>query len=154
MKGTFMSKQSRNPRPPASNAGKVAAALLLVVALFQAALALGAPWGEAALGGANTGVLPDPQRASSVVSVLVYLVLAGIAGTNWTGPNLRRRVLYGTTALMVLGAVMNIASPSFIERIIWAPVTVVLVIALWNAARHESLSPAAKPKPAAARAAH
>jgi hypothetical protein len=125
----------------------------LVVALFQAALALGTPWGEAALGGANTGVLPDTLRASSVVSALVYLLLAGIAGTNWTGPNLRRRVLYGATVLMILGAVMNIASPSFIERIIWAPVTVVLMIALWNAARHQSLSPATKPKPAAVGAA-
>lgn len=135
-----MSKQSKSRRPPASNAGRVAAALLLVVVLFQAALAAGAPWGEAALGGANPGVLPDTLRASSLVSAVVYLLLATLAGTSWAGATLRRRVLFGAAALMVAGTLLNIASPSIIERMIWAPVTVALVISLWHAARHESLA--------------
>jgi hypothetical protein len=110
------------------------------VAIFQGALAAGAPWGEAAMGGANPGVLPDALRASSLVSVVVYLALAAVAGTRWTGATLRRRVLYGAAALMVAGTLLNIASPSFIERIIWAPVTVALVISLWHAARDASLA--------------
>ncbi|MCU1442985.1 MAG: hypothetical protein JWQ59_1135 [Cryobacterium sp.] len=135
-----MSRMTSQYRPPASTAGKVAAALLLVVVTFQATLAAGAPFGEAALGGANPGVLPDTLRVSSAIGGVVYLVLAGVVGTRWAGATLRRRVLYGAAALMVIGTMMNIASPSFIERIIWTPVTIALVVTLWRAARHDSLS--------------
>lgn len=126
--------------PSASRAGKVAAALLLAVAAFQAALAGGAPWGEAALGGYNPGVLPDAFRVSSAFQASIYLLLAGVAGTQWVGATARRRLLYVATALMVVGALMNLASTSFIERILWTPVTIALTIALWKAARDGSLS--------------
>ena len=122
----------------ATTAGKLAAALLLVVVGFQALLALGAPWGAAAYGGANTGVLPDPLRASSAVTGALYLALAAVAGTSWVYVRLRARFMYGTSALMVVAAVVNIASPSFIERIIWTPVTIGLVLTLWCAARLDS----------------
>lgn len=135
-----MSRTLFKDHPPASPAGKAAAALFLVVLAFQAALAAGAPWGEASFGGSNPGVLPASLRASSAIAVVVYVLLAAVAGTRWTGGTLRRRLLYGTAALMVLGTVMNVASPSFLERIVWTPVTVALVVALWRAARHASLS--------------
>jgi hypothetical protein len=120
---------------PASQPGKAAALLLLAVSGFQASLASGAPWGAAAYGGAHSGVLPDALRATSAVTAVLYLALAAIAGTPWAPVRIRRRVMYGTSALMVVGAIANIASPSFIERIIWVPVTVLLVLALWRAAR-------------------
>ena len=135
-----MSSVTSKDRPPASTAGKVAGGLFLVVAAFQVALAAGAPWGEAALGGANPGVLPDELRVGGAIQGVIYLVLAAIAGTRWTGTTLRRRMLYGMTALMVIGSVMNIATPSIVERMLWAPVTIALVIALWRAARHDSLA--------------
>lgn len=120
---------------PASRAGKTAATLLIVVAGFQGLLAAGAPWGEAAYGGANSGVLPETLRVSSAASAVIYLGLAGIAGTRLTPTSFRSRFMYGTSALMTVGAIMNIASPSFIERIIWTPVTILLVMSLWRAAR-------------------
>ncbi|WP_299167294.1 hypothetical protein [uncultured Arthrobacter sp.] len=120
---------------PASRPGKAAAALLLVVAGFQASLAGGAPWAAAAYGGANSGVLPNPLRASSAVAAVIYLVLAAVAGTSWVPIGIRRRFMYGASALMVIGAALNVASPSFIERIIWVPVTILLVMTLWRAAR-------------------
>jgi hypothetical protein len=135
-----MSRMTSADHPPASTAGKIAAALFLIVAAFQVSLAAGAPWGEAALGGANPGVLPEALRVSSAVGGVAYVLLAGVVGTRWAGSTLRRRVLYGATALMVIGAVMNLASPSFVERMLWTPVTVALVAALWRAARHDSLS--------------
>lgn len=125
---------------PASRPGKAAAALLVVVAGFQGCLAAGAPWGEAAYGGANSGVLPEALRASSAVTAVIYAGLAGIAGTRIVPTAIRSRFMYGTSALMALGAVMNIASPSFIERIIWTPVTVLLVMTLWRAARLDAAS--------------
>lgn len=139
-----MSSVRSKAHPPASTPGKVAAGLFLVVGAFQFALAAGAPWGAAALGGANPGVLPDELRVSSAVQGALYLMLAGIAGTRWTSTTVRRRMLYGMTALMAVGAVMNIATPSFVERMLWAPVTIALVIALWFASRHASLSPGSR----------
>ncbi|WP_104118748.1 hypothetical protein [Arthrobacter sp. B1805] len=126
--------------PPASTAGKVAASLFVVVAAFLMALAAGAPWGAAAQGGSNPGVLPGALRVGSGVQGVVYLLLAGVAGTRWAGITVRRRVLHAAAALMVIGAMMNVASPSLLERMLWVPVTVALVIALWRAARDESLS--------------
>lgn len=144
-------KLTREHRP-ASRPGKAAATLLLVVAGFQASLASGAPWAEAAYGGANSGVLPDSLRASSAVTAVIYLALAAVAGTSWVPVGIRRSFMYGTSALMVIGAVLNIASPSFIERIIWVPVTILLVITLWRAARldadqvlHNSAAPVTMP---------
>jgi hypothetical protein len=137
-----MSRTTNSPSPSA--AGRVAAALLLVVAAFQAALAAGAPLGEAAFGGASPGVLPDTRRVSSAIAAVAYLLLAAVAGTRWAGPAVRRRVLTGAAVVMVVGSIVNLASPSFVERMIWTPVTVALVVALWHAARHGSLSRASR----------
>lgn len=136
-----MSRTTPGDHPSASTPGKVAGALLLVVVAFQAALAAGAPWGEATQGGTNPGVLPEPLRLTSALGAVVYLTLAAVAGTRWAPPILRRRVLRAGAAVMVVGALLNIASPSFIERMIWVPVTVALMALLWRAARHESLLP-------------
>lgn len=119
----------------AEPAGKAAAVLLLGVAGFQAALALGAPWGSAAYGGGNPGVLSDTLRTSSAAASGVYLLLAATAGTSLVPAALRRRALYGTAGLMVVGTLMNLASPSLVERMIWTPVTAALVVLLWKAAR-------------------
>ncbi|MGC5224462.1 hypothetical protein ACPW96_18005 [Micromonospora sp. DT81.3] len=127
--------------PPPSTAGKVAALLLLVVVVFQAALAAGAPWGVATQGGVNEGVLPDSLRISSVITLVIYAALAVVAGTSLVPATVRRRILYTASAVMVPATVLNIASTSFIERIIWAPITIALVITLWSAARHESIAP-------------
>lgn len=125
---------------PASGSGKAAAALLLAVAGFQGLLAAGAPWGTAAYGGRNSGVLPKTLRVSSAVAAVAYAGLSGIAGTRLAPTPMRSRLMYGTSALMAVGAIMNIASPSFIERIIWTPVTIVLVTTLWRAARLDAAS--------------
>lgn len=46
-------------------------------ALFQLALALGAPMGEYAYGGQITGKLPIPYRVASSISFLLMLAIAG-----------------------------------------------------------------------------
>lgn len=120
---------------PALPAGKAAAALLLGVAGFQAALALGAPWGSAAYGGANPGVLPDSFRTVSAGASGIYVLLAAAAGTSLLPPALNRRVMYGTAGLMMVGAALNLASPSFMERMIWTPVSAALVVLLWKTAK-------------------
>ena len=115
--------------------GKVAAVLLLGVAGFQAALALGAPLGSAAYGGANPGVVPDSFRIASAGACGVYVVLACAAGTRLAPPALRRRVLRGAAGLMVVGTAVNLASPSLVERMSWTPVTAALAVLLLKAAK-------------------
>src|SRR6476619_6071734 len=106
-------------RPAASRAGKAAAVIFLGIAGFQGALALGAPWGSAAYGGAHQGVLPDSFRTASAVASGAYIMLAAAAGTPSAAPGLRRRMMYGTAGLMAVGTLMNLASPSIVERMIW-----------------------------------
>lgn len=110
--------------------------MLVVVASFQAALALGAPWGVAAWGGAHAGVLPDDLRWSSAVAVPVYLVLVGFVASR-RGGRARRPLLTGLSVLFMVGAVMNAASPSWVERLTWAPQAAVLAWSLWALRREE-----------------
>jgi hypothetical protein len=108
----------------------VATVLLLTVAGFQIALAFGAPWGVAAWGGRNPGVLPTGYRvASGIVGfffypavILILLDAAGALGEEiCVNPcsleakpsNLGLWVLAG---LFTVGAVMNFISPSKAER--------------------------------------
>ncbi|HEX2739045.1 MAG TPA: hypothetical protein VHM69_01260, partial [Rubrobacter sp.] len=104
----------------------VAAALgFLVMAAFQAALALGAPLGSAAWGGAHEGQLPMGLRIASAVAVAVYslfaLLVLGRGG--FQGVPLPYGVLrWGTwvlVVLMILGMFMNVASSSGWERFLW-----------------------------------
>jgi hypothetical protein len=135
-----MSTRTALSHPAASVEGKVAAALLLGVGAFQVCLAAGAPWGRASYGGAHAGVLPTTLRRSSAVSSGVYVALAAAAGTSLVGAVARRRVLAVTAPVMVVGAVMNLVSPSVVERSIWTPVTAVLAATLWRASRRAELA--------------
>ncbi|WP_181033629.1 hypothetical protein [Arthrobacter sp. SX1312] len=111
------------------------AALLAVVGGFQAALAAGAPWGEAAYGGAHRGVLPAKYRASSALSTLVYAALVQVTLGRGPGPTARRRILTAASGLMMVGTAMNLASRSRIERLVWTPVAGTLAVTLLRAAR-------------------
>ncbi len=50
----------------------VALVLFAALVVFQLALAAGAPWGRAAYGGQNPGVLPGRLRVSSVVAAASF----------------------------------------------------------------------------------
>jgi hypothetical protein len=108
--------------------------LLGVVAVFQAGLALGAPWGAAAWGGRNAGVLPRPLRiASGVAATIVYpvicltlLVSAGLVDADWL-PLQGAVVMWVLAVLLGIGAVMNVISRSPRERF-WGPVALATAI--------------------------
>lgn len=124
----------------------VAAALgFLVMAAFQAALALGAPLGSAAWGGAHEGQLPMGLRIASAVAVAVYslfaLLVLGRGG--FQGVPLPYGVLrWGTwvlVVLMILGMFMNVASSSGWERFLWGPWALIEgVLCLFVALRAEA----------------
>jgi hypothetical protein len=112
----------------------VAVALLVVIVVFQIALALGAPLGYAAWGGRNPGVLPMPLRiASGVVALVIYpliilavLASAGLIGADWL-PIDRTALMWGLAGFLALGALANFASRSPRERV-WGPVALAVAI--------------------------
>jgi len=118
----------------AQRAARVAVASFGVVATFQLALTLGAPWGRATLGGFNEGTLPPALRVVSAVSMAMFIgmafVVLGRAG-HW-GDRFSRAFRVGTWALVALlglGVLINLASSSPWERFGWAPFTLLLAAA-------------------------
>jgi len=111
----------------------LAVVLLAVVAVFQLALAFGAPLGKAAWGGRHEGVLPTPLRvASGLAGSLVYplialyvLASANLIDLDWlpTGAT----GMWVLTGFFTLGTLANLASRSKIERV-WAPVSLAIAI--------------------------
>ncbi len=116
-----------------TSAATLAAIGFVLVAGFQAALALGAPWGRAAWGGAHER-LPNALRVASAFAaalwVVVALVVLGRAGFDWS-PIPFSVATWGTWVLvgmLLVGTVMNLASRSRLERLIQTPVAAALAI--------------------------
>lgn len=103
--------------------GTAFAAWLAGVAAFQTALALGAPWGAAAWGGAHPGVLPGRLRAASTGGAVAWVGAATLAAGVVGGETARRRVLHSMTGFGAVSVLLNAASPSRIERAIWVSLT-------------------------------
>ena len=114
--------------------GYLGLAGFLWLAVFQVALALGAPIGRMAWRG-QYRVVPVRLRWASAASAL--LVLAGaltVAQAAWIGgavlPEIMiRPLLWAFAALFALSVVGNAMSDSRIERLHGVPVTLILVIA-------------------------
>jgi hypothetical protein len=115
-------------------AGTIAVALLVIVAVFQIVLALGAPYGKAAWGGAHDGVLPTRLRgASAVVGLVVYptiiavvLSASGLIEADLV-PGDGVVTMWVLAAFFLLGAIVNAVSRSRVERW-WAPVSLALAL--------------------------
>ena len=122
----------RRPRVPRRVAG-AAAGGFLAVSCFQVALALGAPFGSAAFGGANAGRLPPELRLVSTVAAGFWL-LAAIHALSRGGLTSRlpragsRRLSWVLLGVTAVGALVNAASSSPWERYGWAPFTLLLAI--------------------------
>lgn len=111
----------------------IAAILLGIIAVFQIALAAGAPWGAASWGGRHPGKLPTSYRIGSAVAGLFFypavavfiLHSAGVLGDDISSGGVAG--LWVLTGLFGLSTVVNLISPSKVERI-WAPVALVLTV--------------------------
>jgi hypothetical protein len=118
--------------PHVTIAGIVAGAVLVILIVFQLALAAGAPLGAAAWGGQNPGVLPGRLRvASAVVGLVVYpimlaviLAAAGLIADDWL-PFDPAVLMWFFAGFFALGVVVNAISRSPPERI-WAVASAIL----------------------------
>ena len=112
----------------------VAAILLAAIAVFQVALAFGAPLGKVAWGGQHEGVLPNRLRiASGVAGFLIYPLIvvaildsAGLIEANFV-PGTGAQLMWVFTGLFTLGGIANLVSRSPLERY-WAPVSIAIGI--------------------------
>jgi hypothetical protein len=113
-------------------AAVVGCALLAGLAVFQAFLAAGRPWGRFAWGGQHD-VLPRGLRIGSAVSIVLYamfaVVILAAAGVVDVLPegfvDVAIKVL---TGYFLIGIVMNAVSRSRPERFVMTPVVLVLFL--------------------------
>ncbi|MGM0589625.1 MAG: hypothetical protein ACQETE_14475 [Bacteroidota bacterium] len=107
--------------------------LILLTVLFQFALAFGAPWGHLAMGGKYPGKFPLRMRIGAVIQSLVLSLLAVIvltrAGTilpSYT--QLSEMLIWIVVGISTLSLILNVITPSKWERILWAPVALMMLV--------------------------
>src|ERR1700722_829034 len=93
-------------------AARIFAVLIAVVGAFQLALALGAPWGSFAMGGAFPGAYPPSMRVAALVQIgallamaLVVLSRAGLALPAWRAVS--KGLVWGVVIDAVVGLVQD-----------------------------------------------
>ncbi|MDB4960505.1 MAG: hypothetical protein JWP01_504 [Myxococcales bacterium] len=109
-----------------------ASASTLVVA-FQIALALGAPWGNAAMAGKFPGTLPRPMRIAALLQALILLglacatlVRAGMLLPTWYAAS--KIAIWVVVAFSAIATLLNLITPNKLERMIWAPVAMTMLV--------------------------
>lgn len=103
------------------------------VVAFQLALALGAPWGRYAMGGAFPGRFPPPMRVAAVIQAILiaFLAVAVLSAAGLVMPDLAAAapwLVWVAVLVSALAVVLNAISRSAGERRIWVPVATVLLI--------------------------
>mgnify|MGYP003407364177 FL=1 len=107
-------------------------ALIAGLALFQLALAAGAPWGSLAMGGRYPGRFPPPMRVAALVQIAIYALMAivvfvraGMLLPDWVEPS--RIAVWAVVGLSAMAVVLNLITPSKWERRLWAPVAILML---------------------------
>ncbi len=103
-----------------------------IVVLFQFALILGAPWGKVAMGGKYPGKFPPRMRIAAVIQIALLIFTALIVLTRAklllsSFYAFSETAIWGVVIFSAIGTVLNTITPSKWERIIWVPVTIILL---------------------------
>lgn len=106
--------------------------LTVLTVLFQIGLAIGLPWGKASMGGRFPGKYPPRMRWVALINALVLAFTATVvlaeAGCCFAALRSISGVgIWVVIAFYALGTVLNLITPSKIERI-WAPVVFIQTI--------------------------
>jgi len=109
------------------------AIISLAVVAFQIALAVGAPWGAFAMGGAFPGQFPPALRIAALIQAalllgmaVIVLARADLILPKWS--RVSRWLIWFVVAFAALSLVLNLITPSAGERAIWAPTAFLLLI--------------------------
>ena len=111
----------------------IAVVLFGLLALFQLALLLGAPWGEFAWGGQQKKLQPN-RRFASGVNIVLYAVMSAMlltkAGYLHSQPveAILPFVLWMMVAFAAMGVFLNAITRSKKERAVMLPVAILLFI--------------------------
>jgi hypothetical protein len=115
-----------------------AAVLIGGVAIFQIALALGLPLGEATMGGSAPtvdGVLSPAFRVVALLSAgaligiaWVVLARAGVVSARLLSDRALGWLTWGIVAFLVLNTVGNLSAPHPVERYVMGATTILLVV--------------------------
>ena len=103
-----------------------------IIVIFQLALALGAPWGEMAMGGKFPGRFPPKMRVAATMQMVLLLLVAIIVlvraellfGEYF---EISRSAVWFVVALFVVSSILNIITPSKKERMMGAPIAIILL---------------------------
>jgi hypothetical protein len=103
------------------------------VVAFQLGLALGAPWGAYAMGGRYPDRFPPAMRVAAVVQaiVLALLALLVLSAAGLVLPSLANALPWAAwiaVAFSAVSLVLNLITPSAVERRLWAPVGAVMLL--------------------------
>ncbi len=105
------------------------AAIIGGVIIFQFCLIAGAPWGRLTQGGRHEGALPVSGRVGAAVSVALLVGMAGsVTSAAGLAPHWPEWTGWGVLAVQVLSTVLNWITPSRAERLLWGPVTSVMLV--------------------------
>lgn len=114
----------------------IALVTLLGLTVFQLALVFGAPLGNYAWGGQHK-VLPTNYRVSSVGTVILYILFAGVIASKagfisgLIAPQTVTFSMYVFAAYFTLGIGINAFSKSKQERLVMASVSAILALCFW-----------------------
>lgn len=109
------------------------ACVTAIVVAFEVALALGAPWGAYAMGGARLGRFSAAMRASAIgqAVVLAFLAVIVLADAGLGLPTVSesfRWLIWLAVAFSAVGVVLNAITRSAAERRLWLPVALVMLV--------------------------
>ena len=105
--------------------------LTIVVVIFQLALASGVPWGEMAMGGKFPGRFPLKMRVAALVqmALLVFMALVILSHVGLVFEQysvLSKSAVWFVVVVCAVSAILNTITPSKKERMLWAPVAILL----------------------------
>lgn len=109
------------------------AVLMGIVVLFQFCLTLGLPWGSASMGGKYPGKYPPNMRIISLLNMLIlsFILIIVLVRADIIFPQLKSFsiiAIWFVVGFSAIATILNIITPSKIERQIWAPVTAIQLI--------------------------
>lgn len=109
--------------------------LTIFIALFQIALALGAPLGEFTLAGKYPGKLPMKMRLAALMQILVLLLFAAIVISKAEIAfesyfSFSKIGIWFVFAFFILGSILNLSSPSKKEKLLMGPLNIIALISV------------------------